>query len=83
MNIRNSHKRRQGGMAVIVMLALLSIMLLYITASIRSLYSLERELKLLEQHQTRRLAALNATSHLATTNTPPAVLPAPSQTVHE
>ena len=83
MKIRNSHKPRQGGMAVIVMLALLSIMLLYITASIRSLYTLDRELKLLEQHQTRRLTALSATNHIATANTPAAVPPAPSQTVHE
>jgi hypothetical protein len=83
MKIYNSHKRRQGGMAVIVMLALLSIMLLYITASIRSLYSLERELKLVEQHQTRRLAALNANIHLATTTTAPAVQLAPSRSVHE
>lgn len=83
MKIRNSHKPRQGGMAVIVMLALLSIMLLYITASIRSLYTLDRELKLLEQHQTRRLTALNATNHIATSNTPAAVPRAPSQTVHE
>ena len=77
MKICRSYKRRQGGMAVIVMLALLSIMLIYITASIRSLYSLERELKLVDQHQTRRLAALSAT------NSPPAIQPAPAQTVHE
>jgi hypothetical protein len=56
-------------MAVIVMLALLSIMLVCIGASIRSLNRLDRELKLLEQHQTRRLAAL-------TTNAPPNLQPA-------
>jgi hypothetical protein len=83
MKIRHSHKRRRRGSAVIVMMALLSIMLLYIAASVRSLYTLERELKLLERHQTRRLVALNATSHLAATNTPPTIQPTPSQTAHE
>ena len=59
-------------MAVIVMLALLSIMLVCIGASIKSLNRLDRELKLLEQHQTRRLAAACATN--APTNIQPASL---------
>jgi len=83
MKICPSHKGRQGGMAVIVVLALLSIMLLYLAASIRSLNSLDRELKLLDQRQTRRLAAWSATSHLATTNGPTTVQPTSSPTVHE
>jgi hypothetical protein len=83
MKIRHLPKRRRQGSAVIVMMALLSIMLLYIAASVRSLYTVDRELKLLERHQTRRLKALNATSRLATTNTPPAIQPALLQTAHE
>ena len=59
MKIQPSSKRRQGGMAVIVMLALLSIMLISIGASIKSLNRLDRELKLLERHQIRRLATSN------------------------
>ena len=70
MKIQTSSRRRQGGMAVIVMLALLSIMLVSIGASIRSLNRLDRELKLLDQHQTRRLA-------LTSTNPPPNLQTAP------
>ena len=62
MKIQPTSKRRQGGMAVIVMLALLSIMLIWIGASMRSLNRLDRELKLLDQRQTRRLAAMNTTN---------------------
>ena len=69
MKTQPSSKRRQGGMAVIVMLALLSIMLVCIGASIRSLNRLNRELKLLNQRQTRRLA-------LTSSNAPPNVQPA-------
>ena len=70
MKIQTSIKRRQGGMAVIVMLTVLSIMCLYIAANVRSLNRLERELKLLEQRQTRRLAALSATNNIISTNLP-------------
>ena len=59
MKIQPSSKRRQGGMAVIVMLALLSIMIISIGASIKSPNRLDRELKLLERHQIRRLVASN------------------------
>lgn len=62
MKICNSSKKRQGGMAVIVMLALLSIMLIGIGANIRSLNRLDRELKLLNQRQTRRLMTLTVTN---------------------
>ena len=83
MKIHYLTKRRQGGMAVIVMLAVLSIMCIYIAANLRSLNRLERELKLVEQHQTRRLAAWSATNHVISTNTPPATQPPPSPTIHE
>ena len=72
MKIPDSSKRRQGGMAVIVMLVLLSIMLACITVNVRSLNRLDRELKLLEQRQTRRLVVLTAT------NLPPVLPPAPA-----
>lgn len=57
--------RRQGGMAVIVMLALLSIILLFIAANMHSLYSLKREVQLTERRQTQRLAALSAANSAA------------------
>jgi hypothetical protein len=47
---------------VIVVLALLSILVIYIGANIRSLHHLHRELKFIEQQQTRRLTALSATN---------------------
>ena len=58
-------RHRQGGMAVIVMLALLSIMLLFIAANIHALYSLKREVQLTEKRQTQRLATLSATNSAA------------------
>jgi hypothetical protein len=56
---------REQGMAVIVVLALVSIMLIYIACNIRTIANLGRELKLLEQRQTRRLE-----TKLGTTNAP-------------
>ena len=59
-------------MATLVMLAILGIMCLYITANIRTLNRLEREIKLVDQRQQRRLLVV-------TTNVPPSapVQPAP------
>ena len=62
MKIRNSSKRRRDGMAVIVVLTILSIMLIYIMANMRSLKNLDLELKLLERRQTNRLLILSANS---------------------
>ena len=61
--------RRQQGMAVIVVMALLSIILIYLAGNIRTLYSLGQELKLVERQQTRRLQAIGPlTTAPATTN---------------
>ncbi len=61
--------RRQQGMAVIVVMALLSIILIYLADNIRTLYSLGQELKLVERQQTRRLQAIGPlTTAPATTN---------------
>jgi hypothetical protein len=70
-------KQRQGGVAVIVMLALLSILLIYITANVRSLAVLQRELSLTEQRQIQRLKArsLPIVWPQADTNAVPAVAP--------
>jgi len=62
--------RAERGMAIIVVLVLLSIILLYLAASARTLHLLGRDLKLVEQQQVRRLASHgNATNTLPTTNT--------------
>jgi type II secretory pathway component PulK len=55
-------RRRERGIAVIVVLALLSILVVYLGANIRSLQHLHREMKFIEQQQTRRLTALCATN---------------------
>ena len=52
---RTRSRRRQEGMAVIVVLALISMVLLYVCGNLRTLHFLSRELKMLEQHQVRRL----------------------------
>jgi Tfp pilus assembly protein PilX len=62
-------RRRQSGSAVIVVLALLSIILIYVAGNLRTLNNLNRELKLLERQQTRRLQTA-----AQTTNTPPATV---------
>ena len=55
------HSQRAGasrqGSAVIVMLALLSIMVLLMMANTRTVNQLRAEVKLVNQHQTARLAA--------------------------
>ena len=46
--------QRQGGVATIVMLVLLSLILTYIMANTRTLNQLHRELNLIEQRQLNR-----------------------------
>ena len=67
--------RGEQGMAVIIVIALISIILIYITINIRTLHSLGRELKRIDQHQLRRLQAVTAATNapLATNLAPPAV----------
>jgi hypothetical protein len=55
LQMRGPTRPRQGGMAVILMLVLLSIILIYLAANLHSLYSLGRELRLTERDQIRRL----------------------------
>jgi hypothetical protein len=69
---------RRSGSAVIVVLALLAIMLIYVTANLRTLHSLGGELRLLENRQVQRLQKSAAATRPApvpvSTN---AVAPAP------
>jgi hypothetical protein len=71
---RHSYRSRknasQRGVAVIVVLALLAIILLYISANARTLYYLDREIKLIERQQIQRLA-----KPLPRTNSIPAIQP--------
>jgi len=76
---RHSYRSRknasQRGVAVIVVLALLAIILLYISANARTLYYLDREIKLIERQQIQRLAKplprTHATPAIHPRTTPP------------
>jgi hypothetical protein len=49
------HHRGRSGSAVIVVMALLTIILIYVAANLRTLYVLGGELRLLERRQVQRL----------------------------
>ena len=71
---------RESGMAVIVVMALVALVLIYLAGNTRTLYSLGRELKLIDRLQTRRLqAATQPTNSIPATNISLA-LPTSSQT---
>jgi hypothetical protein len=55
---RITHHSRSG-MAVIIVLAFLAIILIYLAGNARTLFWLERDLKLVEQKQVHRLEATN------------------------
>jgi hypothetical protein len=65
-------RKGEEGTAVIVVVALLSIILLYIAANARTLHYLGRELKIIEKQQIRKLATAGPTTNsvqtLVTTN---------------
>jgi len=65
--------RRNEGMAVIVVLILVSIIMIYLAFNLHTLACLDRELRLLDRQQTRRLqaASLSAAGQ-SRTNRPPA-----------
>jgi hypothetical protein len=48
--------RRQDGMAVIAVIAILSIILIFVAGNLRTLHLLRNNLKFIEQQQTNRLA---------------------------
>ena len=64
MKIPREYFNRKGerGMATVVFIALLAIMMILVTAESRSLFSLHREVKLLEQQQIKRLNNLPTNS---------------------
>ena len=69
---RGTTRHTERGMAIIVVLLLLSIILLYLAASARTLHLLGRDLKLVERRQVQRLASTgNSTNTAAATNTLP------------
>jgi hypothetical protein len=72
MKVKRSN-REQDGMAVIVVIAFLSILLIFVAGNLRMLHLLRNDLKLVEQQQTNRLAvAGTVTNATVTTNPHPA-----------
>jgi hypothetical protein len=65
--------KRESGIAVLLMLLLLSFMLAVVMANSQALFQLKREVKLLDTRQKKRWAALDA----AATNKPVALPSAP------
>jgi hypothetical protein len=57
MKIQCKHFVREGerGMVTVVFIALLAIMMIFVTAEGRALFQLHREVKLLEKQQIKRL----------------------------
>jgi hypothetical protein len=54
---------RRNGSAVIVVIALVALLLVFVTANLRSISNFGHELKLLEQRQTRHLPHARATTN--------------------
>ena len=65
MNLNSSKQRHESGSAAIVVVALLAIVLLYVGSTLQTLNHLDRDIKLVEKRQLRRLEHLNATNSVA------------------
>lgn len=74
--LASTHRQRQGqrGFLVIALLAIISIMLVYIAANLHVLASLKRDLRLVEQKQVQRLNKAYPSPTAAPTNSPPATV---------
>ena len=59
MKIHPAHRERREGMAVIIVLALISIVMIFLAFNLRTLACLGRELRFMEQQQLRRLETMN------------------------
>ena len=72
-NERPGSRRGEQGLAVITVMTVLAIVLICLAGNIRMLYSLDRELKLLQKQQIRRLQAATSAVSLGNTNDVPVV----------
>ena len=71
-------RRRREGFAVLVVLALLTIILLYVSANLHSLHVLHSELRLVEKQQLQRLnAQAGITNNAVTADQPTSAKNAP------
>lgn len=65
---RLTHSHQQRGFMMIALLVIVALMLMYVAASSRTLYQLQRDLSTLDRIQVKRLA-----------HSPPAAIPAPKE----
>ncbi len=72
-NGRLGSRRHEQGLAVITVMTVLAIVLICLAGNIRMLYSLDRELKLVQKQQIRRLQAATSAVSLGNTNDVPVV----------
>jgi type II secretory pathway component PulJ len=66
----SSCRHQRGFFLIVVMLALVTIMLIYVMANLRILAALKRDIRIVEQKQVQRLEKLTP-SALVVTNAPP------------
>lgn len=62
LSLQNSRKNERGFFLVVVLLALASIMVIYIAVNGTRLNTLKKEIRLIEQKQVERLNRLSATN---------------------
>ena len=75
MRISPSNSRNnESGMAVIVVIAILSIILIFVAGNLRTLYLLRSDLRFVENQQTNRLAHATQASVPATGDAHPSPL---------
>ena len=67
-NSQPGSRRHEQGLAVITVMTVLAIVLICLAGNIRMLYSLDRELKLVQKKQIRRLQATASAFSLSYTN---------------
>src|SRR5215471_5059875 len=62
-------RRHESGMATIVVISLLSVILIFVAANLRTLYLLRSDLRLIERQQTNRLANIGPLTNAPVSNT--------------
>jgi hypothetical protein len=67
-----ARRHTQNGSTVLVVIALLAIVLAYLSFNLRALERLRREIKLVERHQIQRLQSTSGSQTPARTNAAPA-----------
>jgi Tfp pilus assembly protein PilX len=65
LSMRHQQRRGQGGSAVLVILVLLGIMLIFVAANTANLNWLRRQVNVVDQRQTQRLAQSAANQPLS------------------